>query len=122
MPSAAMIIPNSFQRTTVIDKIDTNGITKKNTNTNDPKSSSAGSLGIGIPIFFHFHNRIENVTSTPRMIGSKYHETMCSALFQEVEDMVRTRILNISIGRMNEGDYRNIEGQELETFLHALDL
>lgn len=59
---------------------------------------------------------------TMRESGKHQIGAMCSALFQEVEDMVRTRILNISIGKMNEGDYRNIEGQELETFLRALDL
>jgi 23S rRNA pseudouridine2604 synthase len=47
---------------------------------------------------------------------------MCSALFQEIEDLSRTRILNISLGKLAEGDTRNIEGQELETFLRALDL
>lgn len=57
-----------------------------------------------------------------RESGKHQIGAMCSALFQEVEDMVRTRILNISIGKMNEGDYRNIEGQELEIFLRALDL
>jgi len=57
-----------------------------------------------------------------RESGKHQIGAMCSALFQEVDDMVRTRILNISIGKMDEGDYRNIEGEELETFLRALDL
>jgi 16S rRNA U516 pseudouridylate synthase RsuA-like enzyme len=47
---------------------------------------------------------------------------MCSALFQEVEDLKRTRIINIQLGSLPEGSYRKIEGQELETFLQKLDL
>jgi 23S rRNA pseudouridine2604 synthase len=47
---------------------------------------------------------------------------MCSALFQEVDDLKRTRIMNIKLGNLKEGAYRTIEGAELKTFLQSLDL
>jgi 23S rRNA pseudouridine2604 synthase len=47
---------------------------------------------------------------------------MCAALFQEVEDLQRIRIINIALGNLAEGSSRNIEGAELVNFLKALDL
>jgi len=47
---------------------------------------------------------------------------MCSALFQEVEDVKRVRILNISLGDMAEGAHRKIDGEELKTFLQTLGI
>ena len=55
--------------------------------------------------------------------GKKHQiRRMCSALFQEVDDLKRVRIMNISLGSLAEGTFRKIEGGELETFLRALDL
>ncbi len=55
--------------------------------------------------------------------GKKHQiRRMCSALFQEVDDLTRTRIMNIQLGKLNEGGHRKIEGDELQTFLHLLDL
>lgn len=45
---------------------------------------------------------------------------MCSALFQEVEDIQRVRILNIRLGELPAGSHRAIQGNELETFLGTL--
>jgi 23S rRNA pseudouridine2604 synthase len=45
---------------------------------------------------------------------------MCVALFQEVEDVQRVRIMNISLGNMKEGTQRKIDGEELQTFLANL--
>jgi 16S rRNA U516 pseudouridylate synthase RsuA-like enzyme len=47
---------------------------------------------------------------------------MCSALFQEVDDLKRTRIMNIKLESLSEGAHRNIEGEELKIFLHSLEL
>lgn len=55
--------------------------------------------------------------------GKKHQiRRMCSALFQEVDDLKRIRIMNIHLGDLKEGQYRMIEGQEKEQFLKALDL
>ncbi len=55
--------------------------------------------------------------------GKKHQiRRMCVALFQEVKDLKRTRIMNIELGNLNEGGYRKIEGEELNTFLSALEM
>lgn len=55
--------------------------------------------------------------------GKKHQiRRMCDALFQEVEDLERTRILNIKLGKLKPGEYREITGEELKTFLSLLDL
>jgi 23S rRNA pseudouridine2604 synthase len=45
---------------------------------------------------------------------------MCVAAFQEVKDLQRLRIQNISLGTLREGSYRKIEGDELKLFLRSL--
>lgn len=47
---------------------------------------------------------------------------MCVALFQEVEDLQRIRIMNIRLGKLGQGQYREIVGDELHEFLKNLDL
>lgn len=47
---------------------------------------------------------------------------MCTALFQEVDDLERVRIMNIKLGNLAPGSYRTIEGKELETLLSSLGL
>ncbi len=47
---------------------------------------------------------------------------MCDALFQEVDDLERVRILNIELGNLPIGAHRKIEGEELATFLGKLGL
>lgn len=55
--------------------------------------------------------------------GKKHQiRRMCVALFQEVADLKRTRIMNIELGKLAEGAYRQIVGEELQTFLKSLDL
>lgn len=55
--------------------------------------------------------------------GKKHQiRRMCVALFQEVEDLKRERIMNIRLGNLKEGQYRKIEGEELKKFLTNLDL
>ena len=39
---------------------------------------------------------------------------MCGALGYEVKDLVRTRIMNIELGKLREGEYRKLTDQELD--------
>lgn len=55
--------------------------------------------------------------------GKKHQiRRMCVALFQEVEDLERVRIMNIKLGNLAPGSHRKIVGEELQTFLESLDL
>ena len=45
---------------------------------------------------------------------------MCSALFQEVEDLKRIRIMNIKLGDLKTNSSREIKGAELEEFLKPI--
>lgn len=55
--------------------------------------------------------------------GKKHQiRRMCVALFQEVEDLKRTRIMNIELGKLPSGSHREIKGEELQNFLQSLDL
>ncbi len=55
--------------------------------------------------------------------GKKHQiRRMCVALFQEVSDLERIRIMNIELGHLPMGSYRPIEGDELQEFLRLLDL
>jgi len=55
--------------------------------------------------------------------GKKHQiRRMCVALFQEVDDLERIRIMNIELGKLSSGQYREIVGEELQTFLHSLEL
>ncbi len=50
--------------------------------------------------------------------GKKHQiRRMCSALFQEVADLKRERIINIKLGTLKPGGVREIKGEELSTFL-----
>jgi 23S rRNA pseudouridine2604 synthase len=50
--------------------------------------------------------------------GKKHQiRRMCSALFQEVADLKRERIMNIKLGSLKEGGLREIKDEELDTFL-----
>jgi len=55
--------------------------------------------------------------------GKKHQiRRMCVALFQEVEDLERIRIMNIELGKLPAGQSRQILGDGLQTFLHSLEL
>jgi 23S rRNA pseudouridine2604 synthase len=47
---------------------------------------------------------------------------MCEALHHEVVDLKRIRIMNVELGKIKEGEYQKIEGQELDIFLKSLSL
>jgi len=55
--------------------------------------------------------------------GKKHQiRRMCSALNQEVEGLKRIRIMNIKLGKIKSGQYKEIFGTELEEFLSALKI
>jgi 23S rRNA pseudouridine2604 synthase len=47
---------------------------------------------------------------------------MCGAFGQSVQELTRTRILNIKLGNIKSGEYRPIEGTELAAFLTTLEI
>jgi len=47
---------------------------------------------------------------------------MCEALHHKVVNLKRIRIMNIELGKLNEGEYREIKGAELDTLLKSLNL
>lgn len=65
----------------------------------------------------------ENKFSIILTEGKKHQiRRMCVALFQEVSDLKRVRIMNIQLGKLKDGEYRSIEGTELASFLQSLNL
>jgi 23S rRNA pseudouridine2604 synthase len=47
---------------------------------------------------------------------------MCEALHHNVMDLKRVRIMNVELGNIPFGGFREINGKELETFLKSLNL
>jgi len=65
----------------------------------------------------------EKVFSITLVEGKKHQiRRMVSAMHNEVEELRRTRILNIGLTSIPEGGWKKIEGTELKTFLNALGL
>lgn len=53
--------------------------------------------------------------------GKKHQiRRMCSAVFQEVADLKRERIMNIKLGTLKDGELRELKGEELSTFLDPI--
>ncbi|MBI3888303.1 rRNA pseudouridine synthase [Candidatus Nomurabacteria bacterium] len=53
--------------------------------------------------------------------GKKHQiRRMCANLFQEIADLKRERIMNIKLGNLKLGGVREINGEELKTFLDSL--
>lgn len=53
--------------------------------------------------------------------GKKHQiRRMCSALFQEVADLKRERIMNIKLGNLKPNTFREIKGEELTLFLKSI--
>ena len=53
--------------------------------------------------------------------GKKHQiRRMCSALFQEVADLKRERIMNIKLGNLKPNTFREIKGEELTIFLNPI--
>jgi len=47
---------------------------------------------------------------------------MCEALHHKVINLKRIRVMNIELGKLNEGEYRTINGDELDILLKSLQL
>jgi len=47
---------------------------------------------------------------------------MCEALHHKVVDLKRIRIMNVELKKLNEGEFRAINGDELDTLLKSLNL
>lgn len=55
--------------------------------------------------------------------GKKHQiRRMCDKLGQVIADLKRVRVMNIKLGSLQEGDYREIKGAELKDFLNLLEL
>ena len=53
--------------------------------------------------------------------GKKHQiRRMCGTFGQSVTDLTRTRIMNIELGRLQPGSYREITSTELDTFLRSI--
>ena len=63
-------------------------------------------------------------TFTISLTEGKKHQIrrMAVALFNEVDDLRRTRIMNVKVGTLGAGSMRPIEGNELAEFLKSLGL
>ncbi|MBI3305708.1 rRNA pseudouridine synthase [Candidatus Nomurabacteria bacterium] len=65
----------------------------------------------------------ENTFRVTLTEGKKHQiRRMCSALFQEVADLKRERIMNIKLGNLGQGATREIKVEELSVFLKSLGL
>lgn len=67
---------------------------------------------------------INNFTFRITLTEGKKHQIrrMCSALFQEVADLKRERIMNIKLGNLKPNALREIKDEELVVFLKSLQL
>jgi len=67
---------------------------------------------------------INDFTFRITLTEGKKHQIrrMCSALFQEVADLKRERIMNIKLGNLTPNASRGIKGEELAIFLESLQL
>lgn len=65
---------------------------------------------------------LNDVTFRITLTEGKKHQIrrMCAALFNEVREILRIRVMNIELGHLEPGHYRPIEGEELKTFLSSL--
>ncbi|MDD4761644.1 MAG: 23S rRNA pseudouridine synthase F, partial [Candidatus Pacebacteria bacterium] len=55
--------------------------------------------------------------------GKKHQiRRMCEALFLTVRDLKRVRIMNVKLGNIPSGSFRELKGNELKTFLSSLGL
>lgn len=65
----------------------------------------------------------ENTFSITLSEGKKHQiRRMCDAFSLPIQSLKRVRVMNIELGNMKPGQYRKIEGKELETLLKSLDI
>lgn len=67
---------------------------------------------------------LDEHTFTITLTEGKKHQIrrMCATLRYDVTDLKRTRIMNITLGKLKPGETRIIEGEELEKFLKSVGL
>lgn len=67
---------------------------------------------------------VNDTTFRVTLTEGKKHQIrrMCVALFQEVSDLKRVRVMNIELGKLAPGTHREIKGEELRVFLQSLGL
>jgi 23S rRNA pseudouridine2604 synthase len=71
----------------------------------------------------HIRIKRENEFDIVITEGKKHQiRRMCVALFNDVKDLKRTRIMNVRLGKLAVNSIRNIEGEELETFIAEIGL
>lgn len=88
-------------------------------------------LGTGIDIEIKGHmtkpavvKQLSETSFRITLIEGKKHQIrrMCSAFGYTTNGLQRVRIMNIKLRSLKEGEYRALEGRELEDFLHLLGL
>ena len=88
-------------------------------------------LGTGIDIEIKDHmtkpavvKQIGPTTFRITLVEGKKHQIrrMCAAFGYVTNGLQRVRIMNIRLGNLKEGEYRALEGRELEDFLGSLGL
>lgn len=67
---------------------------------------------------------LDNFTFRITLTEGKKHQIrrMCSALFQQVRELKRVRIMNIALAKLAPNSFRPLEGEELSLFLKSLGL
>ena len=96
---------------------------------NPLRSSFKGKMEAGVKIDSEMTKKckvqiINKNTFKVILTEGKKHQIrrMCDALFQEVSDLKRIRIMNIELGKLPDGAHRDIKGEELQKFLNNLEL
>lgn len=88
-------------------------------------------LGTGIDIEIEGHmtkpavvKQIGDSTFRITLVEGKKHQIrrMCAAFGYTVINLQRVRIMGIKLGNLKEGEYRILEGRELENFLESVGL
>jgi 23S rRNA pseudouridine2604 synthase len=100
-------------------------VTTKQKLRNNFKEKMEAGVDIGDTVTRPAHVNIlsENKFSVTLTEGKKHQiRRMCDALFAEVDTLKRTRIMNITLGKISPNGYRKIEGEELSIFLKSLGL
>lgn len=67
---------------------------------------------------------IDDFTFRVTLTEGKKHQIrrMCSALFNDVDTLKRERIMNVTLGDLPSGHFRQLQGEELKTFLSSIGL
>ncbi len=88
------------------------------------KEKMAEGINIGKHIISRASVKIEDshLCSIITTDAGNHLRQMCALLFAEIEQLTRTRIINIKLDRLQSNAFRKIEDTELQEFLRALGL